>query len=397
MSGAGFVFWIISARLFTVSEVGLASSMISAMMLISTISMLGLNIALIRYLPTSKNKGKKIGTTFVVVGLVSFVLGVIFISGLSLFSPDLYFLKNNMIKSFIFILAIVSWSWFGLIESVFISLRRSDLVLIKNLVYSLFKVTLPIILIGLGIFGIFGSWVLSTIIAFLFSMIMLIKEKIRIKIAIYDSIIKKIFRFSFANYFANFLYNAPGMIFPLMITTLISPESTAYFYTSWMMSSIIFSISTSIANSLFAEGSCNLINLQKLIKKSLSLIFMILVPIVLIFLIFGQYLLLFFGESYSYQGTEVVRILAISSIFFSLNTILLTVFKITNKIKKLLLLTLITTIIILVISYILLDLGIRGVALAWLIGHFLLSLYLIIDRFIINKYLIKNPKIINID
>jgi len=62
MAVFGFFFWITNARLYSSEQVGIGTTLISIMTLISSFSILGLGNGLIRYLPTSERKNKKINT-----------------------------------------------------------------------------------------------------------------------------------------------------------------------------------------------------------------------------------------------------------------------------------------------------------------------------------------------
>src|SRR4030065_2954339 len=95
MAVFGFFFWIINARLFTTEQVGLGTTLISVLSLISSISLMGLNIGIIKYLPTSNRKTEKINTSFTLVGIVSLIASLLFIVGLETFSPKLLFLRDN--------------------------------------------------------------------------------------------------------------------------------------------------------------------------------------------------------------------------------------------------------------------------------------------------------------
>src|SRR5215216_7951008 len=50
-SGLGFLTWLITARLFDTAEVGIASGIISAMMLCVQLALLGLNSAFVTFYP----------------------------------------------------------------------------------------------------------------------------------------------------------------------------------------------------------------------------------------------------------------------------------------------------------------------------------------------------------
>ena len=56
-AGAAFLFWIICARLFTTSQVGMAVAIVAFGLLVSTFTNLGLPNTVIRFLPTSKRPG----------------------------------------------------------------------------------------------------------------------------------------------------------------------------------------------------------------------------------------------------------------------------------------------------------------------------------------------------
>jgi len=50
-AGSSFFFWLIAARFYSTADIGLASAIISAMGLISMLSLLGFGISLVRFLP----------------------------------------------------------------------------------------------------------------------------------------------------------------------------------------------------------------------------------------------------------------------------------------------------------------------------------------------------------
>src|ERR1035437_7011030 len=79
MSFFGFFFWIINARLFKPEQVGIATTLISVVTLISSFSLLGLNSAIVRYLPTSERKNKKINTSFTLIVLTSALMALIYL------------------------------------------------------------------------------------------------------------------------------------------------------------------------------------------------------------------------------------------------------------------------------------------------------------------------------
>src|SRR5713226_3678989 len=64
LGGLGFVFWIIIAQLYKAENVGIATTLISILTLLSSFTLLGLNVSLNRYLPKSTNKNELINSSF---------------------------------------------------------------------------------------------------------------------------------------------------------------------------------------------------------------------------------------------------------------------------------------------------------------------------------------------
>ncbi|MEK6935322.1 MAG: archaeosortase/exosortase family protein, partial [Nanoarchaeota archaeon] len=213
MSILGFVFWMIGARLFTTEQVGLATTIISVMGLITSFSLLGLNAGLIRYLPTSKHKDKKINTAFTLVAIVTIIISTIFLLSIKTFSPKLMFIHDNIILAFIFMIFMIFASFSSLIDSIFIAHRNTKFILLKNTIFSFLKIILLFTFVWLGAYGIFTSWMISLIVAFLVLFLVLIfKFNYKPNFAIHDSIIKKIGGYSFGNYIAGFIGGLPTMI-----------------------------------------------------------------------------------------------------------------------------------------------------------------------------------------
>lgn len=384
MSVLGFIAWAIISRLYTAEQVGLATTIISVMGIITGFSVLGLNTGLIRFLPKSKRKNDKINTAFTLASLVTIVVTAVFLLGLKGFSPSLLFIKQNIFYSVIFILFMVFSTLSTLLDGVFVSYRASGYVLLKNTIFSTLKLIFPFFFVFLGAYGIFGSWMLSLIVSFLINgAILTFKFSYRPKFVFYDSIIEQIGKYSFGNYVAGFLGSIAAMLLPIIITNLHHPEFTAYYYISMMIASVLFIIPQATTNSLFAEGSNNVKEISIQVRKAIRIIFLLLVPAIIITILVGKYVLLFFGQNYAEGGFSLLVILAISGVFVSINAVYSAILRVRKEIGKIVLANLVGAVITLVLSYflILYGKGLQGVGYAWLIGQILiLGVYLLSYR-----------------
>ena len=137
MAFFGFFFWIINARLFKPEQVGIATSLISVVTLISSFSLLGLNNGIVRYLPTSERKNQKINTAFTLVALASALIAFFYLIFINKFSPKLLFVRQNIFFAMFFIVVIVFSALNTISETVFIAYRSTSYILIKNTIISI--------------------------------------------------------------------------------------------------------------------------------------------------------------------------------------------------------------------------------------------------------------------
>ncbi|GAJ18757.1 unnamed protein product, partial [marine sediment metagenome] len=141
--------------------------------------------------------------------------------------------------------------------------------------------------------------------------------------------------------------------------------------------SLLYIIPMATCQSLFAEGSHSEMELKVHLKKAIKIISIIIIPAIIVTFLFGNYILLTFGKEYSYEGFILLKLLSISGVFISIDTIGGTILKIKHKIKLLILLSLTCTTIILSLSVFFIKMnlfGIVGVGIGWIVGQGTLSI-----------------------
>jgi O-antigen/teichoic acid export membrane protein len=368
----GFIFWIVASRMYTPYDVGISSTVISSMNLLVIFGQLGFNISLIKFLPNSDNNNL-INSCLIVSLIVTFIISYIFILNL-INTPDFNFLKDSFIFILIFIIFSEITMISRLLSTIFISKRVSILVLEKESIFGFLKIPLLPLLIVFGSMGVFLSWGLATIVSVIFGFILLLRiiPEYQFHLKVSKEIITKIFSFSFWNYIAWILNNLPTFLLPLIITLILNPIFTAYFYITWTIGSILFSISIQSSQSLFAEGAINGKNLIKGIKKLTKLLFLLLVPGIIFVLLFGNKILSIFGSEYAQNGLILLNILAISALPNSINMVYTTIKRITGENFHIIVINGIIAIVTIIGSIALLpSMYLIGVGIAWMIGNLL--------------------------
>lgn len=316
----GFFFWLIAARIFNPTQIGLVTALISAGSLVSVFCLLGFNNVLVRFLPTSQRKNEQLSTVFTLAGIASFFGSFLFLMwGIWSHSPTIP-LNNIKIISALFILYVLVLSLNSLIESAFIAYRDAKYVLIKNVIINILKLVLLFFVIELGFIGILGITTAVTLIAFLIGYVWLItKFNYRPSLAVDMETIRETKKFAIGNYLGTLFGVLPSTTLILIIISRLSAQDAAFFYIPSMMATVLNIIPSSTAQSLFAEISNHESEMAKYIKDGVKNLFMALIPAVVIVWITGGFILKFFGPDYASAGVWPLRILALSSIVGALN------------------------------------------------------------------------------
>ena len=383
-AGLGFFFWMVVARFYTEAELGLGAAIISTISLLALLSKPGSDVALIYFLPKTKKPVDMINTCFTLSGIISLIVAAVFIAGLDLWSPALGFIRENAIFLLAFIFFVFLWTLSGLMDCIFIARRKAKFVLLKNTIFSLLKIPLPILLVlFFHAFGIVGSWGVAVGVAFVISLFFFLpgaQNHYCPAVKLNLDIIKDMWRYSTVNYLANLLRASPSLILPIMVVNLIGATQNAYFYVTWMIAGLLFAIPAAISQSLFAEGSHFEDKLRINVRKSIKFTFLLLIPAIIILFLLGKWLLLLFGTNYSANGLMLLWILSLSSLFVGINSIYISILWIKNRIIELVFISGFITIAVLLGSYFIMPAaGIVGIGYIWITIQAAVSIYVIVS------------------
>jgi O-antigen/teichoic acid export membrane protein len=375
----GFVFWMAIAWLYPTSEFGLATALIAAAMFVATLSRLGLDIGLVRYLPEAGEKeSSMINSTFSISGGLAVIFAIVFLVGIELWSPALDFLVTTPMFAVGFVMIAVLFTVSPVMNHVFIAKRATKYMLLKTVVYGIARIGPPLVFVAVfGVFGIFASWGLGAFLALLVGWLFFMRKLIpgyRPIPSVSKTVVNDMLHFSAGNYVAGIMAMLPSLILPLMIINLATAELTAYFYVAWMIAGILFVIPGAVSTSLFAEGSHFQESLSRNVRKSLKLVFGLMAIGVLVILFFGNYVLLLFGNDFSEEAFGLLRLLALSGVFVSVNNVYLAIKRVEKNVTLIIAISSIIAIGTLGITYIFLpSMGLISVGIGWTLSQAVLT------------------------
>lgn len=377
MAAIGFAYWIIAARLYTPSEIGLATTFLSATTLINNFAMLGFGTTLIRYLPNAKSKEAHINTSFTIVSIAALLLGLLYLMGLQIWTVKLVPVFSSMWVVLLVLMFFPVNALNGITDSVYTSYRQAQWVFVSNIIQSVAKLLALVLFPALGIWGVVGSNMFGISLAVIFCLVSISTlYKHHFRLFIDFDILKEVQRYAVGNYLSGLVGAIPGLILPIIITNRISPEQTAYFYMPNMLASMLIIIPATISRSYFTESSNT--NAPVSLKRPITLTFSILIPLVVGLVLFGKYILSLFGSNYSISGYYYLVLVSVSILVSALNYFLGTKLLVQHRLRLLFAVNAIGALANLVLAWILTSRGINGVAIASIFSQLISLLILVI-------------------
>jgi O-antigen/teichoic acid export membrane protein len=378
-SALGFVFWLVAARSFSASAVGLSAALVSAMTLVSLLSNLGINTALVQMLPALE-KGAEWSATLnagLACGITSgLAAGALTAFLLPLLSHRFALLDHSAGYVVVFVLGVAATTATNLLDYACIAERKAEKTLLRNTVFSIVKI--PLLLVGfvvaLGTFGIFFAWVIATAVTVLVGAAMVpgLGRGYRLAASGVGSEFRRLGKYIAGHHSINIGNFAPWWLLPVFVTVQVSSAATAYFYATWRVCGLLFLISPSVASALTAEGAHSPQELWRIAARSQRTIMLMLVPACVVFAAAGRWILLAFGARYADEGFALLLLFTVACLPDSAMDVWVAVLRVEGRLKFGSWLQLGTAAVALAGAWLLLGrLGITGAGVAWLASRLL--------------------------
>ncbi len=379
-----FAFWIVAARYYSATQVGLGSVAVNALDLIAILADLGFTIALIRFIPEIKHRASDIiNFCFTISCLFAVLIAMIFILGITIWAPLLVPFFKRSLYWMSFIIFSVTSTLNPLIDSIFLARRHTEFIFIKNFFGRLLRVVL-IIFFAYRIksfYGIMLSVGMSMLFMIVIAMFWLIPQMLPGYVPILkfkENTIKSMLLYSIGNYLARMFLQVTPLVLPILVAKTLGAEKNAYFYIGWLVMATILIIPSSILNSLFAEGSIEETQFCTNIRRALKLIILMLCPLIGLIIILSKQILLIFGQEYSSNGTIVLRTLIFSVIPWSINYLMVTIWRIKKHTKNVIFMTVTSACFSLGMSYFfMVGFDLWGVGFGYFLGQTIVAFFIL--------------------
>jgi len=371
MGAFGFLFWLVAARLYTSGQIGVATALISATILISYLGQFGFDATFVRFLPTSRDRDAEINTGLTLVAGGSLVLALAYILVVPSFVPALRFVRSSppYAAGFVVFTALAAINL--VTDAVFIAYRAAKYnFIVDGLIQGLSKLALPVLVVGLGAYGIFTASTGAALVAVAFSIIFLVRRfSYRPHLRVSLAVIRQVFTFSGLNYFASLLNVVPVLFVPAIVINGRGASEAGYYYVAFQMANLLYAISFAISASLFSEGSYEDGNLAGLARRSAKYLGLLAIPAVVLLSLGGHWLLLAFGREYSLHAGPALAVFGLAVPAVSLNMWSHVMLRLSKQLGGLVWSNVVLVIVVCGLALLWVHRGLAWVALAWLLGN----------------------------
>ncbi|MDQ2781819.1 MAG: hypothetical protein M3Y26_04695 [Actinomycetota bacterium] len=321
----GLAFWLLAARQFSLSAVGVGGAAVSMMTLLATFGTSGLGTLLISRLPHTAQGNRRVltRTALTVAGGVALVLAFVvpFVAISVLHVGNLEEIAGGPGRASLFAVGTGLMAVAIVVDQAVLVLGTGSLQLERNAVASAAKLAALAVLALAGQTGgltIFVAWTAGTLVS-----LPLVAHRTRGGRALQES--RRLVQLgqlrgmggqALSHHALNVTLQATLQVLPLLVLVLVSSEQNGIFTTALQIAGVVFALPFAITVGLFAAAEGNAEQLLERMRFTIPLSLGLSLLANALILPLAPVLLSFFGSQYADQGANVLRLLALAGLPF---------------------------------------------------------------------------------
>jgi O-antigen/teichoic acid export membrane protein len=337
-SGLGFVYWWVAAQLFDKAEVGLASALISAMMLMGTLGMLGLGTLMIGELRRRRAIAVSlISGALVVASITAGSLGLIFALITSQTSDEFAILTDTGYL-LLFVVGTAVTGALLVLDQALLGLLRGTLQLYRNAIFAAGKLLILAVVglafVNLNSMAIYATWLAGNLLSIIpLAFIALPHLLQQHEMVSARHVFRELRGAALAHHVLNVSVQTSQFALPVLVTFLFSAVVNASFYVAWLIVSILFIIPAALTQTLYAVSSAEDQASPRQIRLTLRLSLFFVSAGVLVLVVGAPLILGIFGQAYADQASPSLRIMALAAFPMIIKVHYIAIFQIRRKIR----------------------------------------------------------------
>lgn len=316
-AGLGFIYWWLTARMFTPVAVGTASAAVAAMTLLGYLAVLGLGTMLMGELPRRPERAPSlIASALLIASLAGGVVGLGFAALSPWLSHELGILAGSLGSAALFAFGVGLAALTNVLDQALIGLLLGKTQFWRNTVFAAAKLALLALasfyLVGQSGLLIYATWIggiLLSLLALLRPALLRGARGIRFE----RQVLGQLGRTALSHHLLDMTAQASVLLLPIVVVARLSAELNASFYIAWMLAGFVFMVSNALTNVLYTVGAGHPAALAQQMRLTLKLSFLAALGANLVLFFGAPWILAFFGPSYAEQAVWPLRLLALGA------------------------------------------------------------------------------------
>jgi O-antigen/teichoic acid export membrane protein len=374
----GFGYWVAVAHLYDRQTLGRSSALVSALILLSTLTQLNLSSALPRFLPNAgRSAGRLIAYSYGVSSLVALPVAAAFVLVMPRLFPQWHFLSHSRALEVLFILAAVVWGIFALEDAALTGLRRAEVVPVENLIYGVMKLVMVVCVATLiPASGIFASWAVPLLVIIPIINLLIFRRYVKEgDQAAAGFRMRQVARFASVDYVAAMSTQAYAAVLPLMVLSVLGAAANGSFYIAWTISFGLSLVATSFGISLMVEAAAAPQRLPELTRGIIARCALVTLLGAVVLIAAARPILHIYGAAYAAHAVGLLGLLAVGAIPRAAVIITWSIDRVAGKVGRAALTQAVLAILVLASSrYLLKYYGIDGIGYAWTAANLVIAI-----------------------
>lgn len=319
-SFSGWLFWLVATHHWRTSQVGVSTSLVAAMTVISLIAAQPVSTTLLARLPRSEHPKSILAASCAFSGTISLVLSVIAI----IFLPSSLSVVRDVAVAVPFSAGCVTVAIGVVLDAASIAARRPTVMITRNGTFGIGKLLVLVAVAVLvpsvsGPRAVIASWTGTCIVACAISWYILRRSDIlnRSRTSALSAT-----RHGWAQVRTGLVSQTlgswggslPPQLLPVLVAAILGATATGYFSITWLLGGLCFMISPAVSQALLAEASHHPEQLREKTRLAAVVSLSILAVPLLVYVVASRPVLTLFGARYAQSGHFLLVILAISAI-----------------------------------------------------------------------------------
>jgi O-antigen/teichoic acid export membrane protein len=335
----GAAFWWVAARDFPREAVGIAGAAVSAMVLIATVSTMGLNTLLMGELPGRAGRpGPFITAALLATAAAGTLLGALLAVVLPLISGELRPLSADIGAALLFAAGVALNAVGMVFDQALIGLLEGNLQLWRNTLFAASKLVALLALVVLlsirSSMALYAVWALGNLISLAW---IAARETQRQRgwrgFAPDFSTLRGIHGSAAGHQVFNLALKTPMLALPIIVVSLLSARANASFYIAFMIAGFVYMIPIAFATVLYAVGGGDAQTRAGKFRLSFGITVSTSLLASVVILLGAGIILGIFGSHYAHEAGWTLRVLALASFPLIVKNHFVAIARVTGRIR----------------------------------------------------------------